>query len=59
MDAETVYVIIGTIIFFVFFWGVILYAFDRRRRGQFDHQAHLPLEDEGGRPNSAVEGRAS
>ena len=46
MERETLFVIIGTLLFFAFFLGVIVYAFDRRRRNEFEHQAHLPLEDE-------------
>ncbi len=45
MDDGTRFVIAGTLFFVLFFVGVVVYAFDRRRAREFDHQANLPLED--------------
>ena len=45
---------VALVIFFVVFLGIVYYVFSRRR-GAWEHERHLPLDD--GRPQDALEDR--
>ncbi|WP_069471398.1 cbb3-type cytochrome c oxidase subunit 3 [Candidatus Marithrix sp. Canyon 246] len=37
---------IWTIIVMVIFFGVVVWAFSRKRKSEFDDAAHLPIDDD-------------
>jgi len=44
-----------TVISFIVFLGIIVWAFSRRRRGSFDVAASLPLQDDGSGADGAAQ----
>ena len=48
MDAGT-WGALGTLLAFVAFVGVVIWAYSKRRKADFEAAARLPLEDEEGR----------
>ncbi len=48
---------IFTIIMFVLFIGICLWAWSSRRKADFDEAAHLPLDDEPSATENKIEGR--
>ncbi len=52
MDTGTIGAIV-TVVFFVIFVGIVLWAWSGRRKKDFDAAANLPFEEEDTRPSAA------
>nr|WP_083234117.1 cbb3-type cytochrome c oxidase subunit 3 [Candidatus Marithrix sp. Canyon 246] len=46
MDIMALIQSIWTIIVMVIFFGVVVWAFSRKRKSEFDDAAHLPIDDD-------------
>ena len=62
MDSINTMRVVITVVSFVVFIGIFVWAWSARRKSQFDEAARLPLDDDGPRPgpnNTATAQRSS
>jgi cytochrome c oxidase cbb3-type subunit 4 len=46
MDIMALIQSIWTIVVMVIFFGIVVWAFSRKRKSEFDDAAHLPIDDD-------------